>query len=93
MRTVYISDVTGKQYSSEEECKKAEEAVSTEKIERKNAAKKVEEKFDVYDKARKDALNELESFNKKYGEYRTGITYDDPILSTPFDWLFDHMFM
>lgn len=92
MRTVFISDVTGKQYDSEEECKKAEEAVSTEKLERKEAAKKVDEKLATYNKARKEALDELDKFNQKYGAFKTGISDGDLFFDTPFDWFIKNVF-
>lgn len=91
MREVYVSDITGRQYDTKDECLKAENAVSTEKLERKEAAKKVNEKLDAYDKARKEAIDELDKFNGKYGAFNTSVRHSS-LFSTPFDWVLDKLF-
>ena len=89
----YYSDVTKKFYESADECAKEEKArqVELEKIEaenqkkaekRKEAAKKVEEAYELYRKAQKDYHDELSKFCETYGSFHMTLGKDDLI-----DWI------
>lgn len=90
----YYSDVTKKFYDTEIECHDEEAAAlkaRDEKVNaRKIAAEKIEEKYNIYVKAKEDYYNELSDFCKKYGAYHKSFTLNDKkdSLNNLLDWFF-----
>ena len=77
MAVKFYSDVTKKVYDNEDECKKAEEALTNRTAARKEDAEKVEVAHKQYVEARKIYENTLSEFCKKYGAYHKTITEKD----------------
>ena len=85
-----ISEITGKEYKTVDDCLKAEEAVAVEKAaeaakkdkltkERKQRAAEVNEAYKEVEKAYKNYTKLVNNFVEDYGSYHMTIKDDDPL--------------